>query len=212
MVPQSIPTKLFKTFNKALRKPFTNLINLFFIKGLFQNVLKAAQVLPTFKKRCKTDTNNYKPISLISNVNKKLEKLLYKRLNSFQEENNGSYPDKFGFNPNHSTNSALIEITEQIRKACHRGLFVCRVYLNFKKTFDINSQHTTNKTETFQSLSSFVPNRQEQRNKCKRKQFKLPRNCSLSSPRVCTTLKDHEVRQIWFSIQQKKVKPGLHFL
>ena len=83
MVSQSIPTKLFKTFNKALRKPFTNLINLSFIKGLFQNVLKAAQVLPTFKKRCKTDTNNYKPISLISNVNKKLEKLLYKRLNSF---------------------------------------------------------------------------------------------------------------------------------
>ena len=52
--PQSIPTKLFKTFNKSLSEPLTNLINLSFAKGVFANVLKTVQVLPTFKKGDKT--------------------------------------------------------------------------------------------------------------------------------------------------------------
>ena len=52
------------------------------------------------------------------------------------EENNSFYLYQFGFRPNHSTNSALIEITGQIRKACDKGLFACGVYLDLKKAFD----------------------------------------------------------------------------
>ena len=81
--PQSIPTKLFKTFNKTLSKPLTYLIHFSFIKGAFPNVLKTAQILPTFKKGDKTEMNNYRPISLISNVSKILEKLMYERLYIF---------------------------------------------------------------------------------------------------------------------------------
>ena len=105
----------------------TNLINLSFVKGVFPNVLKMAEVLPTFKKGDKTEKNNYRPISLISNVSKILQKLIYKRLYSFLEENNSFYPYQFGFRPTHSTNSALIEISEQIRKACDKGLSACSV-------------------------------------------------------------------------------------
>ena len=143
--PQSIPTKLFKTFNKTLSEPLTNLINLSFIKGVFPNVLKTAQILPTFKKGDKTEMNNYRPISLISNVSKILEKLMYKRLYTFLEENNSFYPCQFVFRSNHSTNSAIIEITEQIRKACDKGIFACGIYLNLKKAFDTvnhNELHT----------------------------------------------------------------------
>ena len=95
--PQSIPTKLFKILNKALSEPPTDLINLSFIKGVFPNVLKTAQVLPAFKKGDKTEKNNYTPISLISSVSKILEKLMYKTLYSFLEENNSFYSYQFGF-------------------------------------------------------------------------------------------------------------------
>ena len=61
---------------------------------------------------------------------------MYKRLYAFVEENNSFYPYQFGFRPNHSTNGALIEITEQIWKACDKGLFACGEYLDLKKTFD----------------------------------------------------------------------------
>ena len=61
---------------------------------------------------------------------------MYKRIYIFLEQNNSLYPYQFGFRYNHSTNSALIEITEQIRKACNRGLFTSGVYLDLKKAFD----------------------------------------------------------------------------
>ena len=61
---------------------------------------------------------------------------MYKRLYTFLEENNSFYSYQFGFRPNHSTNSALIEITEQIRKACDKGLFACGIYLDLRKAFD----------------------------------------------------------------------------
>lgn len=71
-----------KIFNKAFSKTLTDLINLSFITAIFPSVFKSAQVLLTFKKGNNRD-NNYRPISLISNVMKILEKLMYERLSFF---------------------------------------------------------------------------------------------------------------------------------
>ena len=107
------------------------------MKGICLNILKTAQVLRTFfKKRDKTDKNNCRLISLISNVNKKLEKLMYKRLYSFLEGRNCFYPYQYGFRSNHSTKNALIKITEQVQKPCGKGLFASGVHLDLKKAFD----------------------------------------------------------------------------
>ena len=45
------------------------------------------------------------------------------------KENKSLYSYQFEFRPNHSTNNTLIEIAEQIQKACDNCLFV---YLNLK--------------------------------------------------------------------------------
>ena len=48
---------------------------------VFPSVLKTAKVDPVLKKDSKLDHGNYRPISLfISNIEKTLEKLMYKRL------------------------------------------------------------------------------------------------------------------------------------
>ena len=119
---------------QALSELFTDLINLSFIKGIFPNIL-TGHVLLTFKKRDKTDKNSYRLISLIPNVSKILEKLIYKRLYIFLEKNNNLCLYQFEFRPKHSTNCAHIEITEQIQKPCDKGLFVCGVYLDLKNSF-----------------------------------------------------------------------------
>ena len=54
----------------------------------------------------------------------------------FLEQNNALYDFQFGFRNNHSTNHALIEITEQIRNACDKNLYTCGVYLDLQKAFD----------------------------------------------------------------------------
>ena len=48
--------------------------------GVFPSVLKTAKVVSVFKKDSKLDYSNYGPISILSNIEKILEKLMYKRL------------------------------------------------------------------------------------------------------------------------------------
>ena len=69
-------------------------------------------------------------------ISKIIEKQIHKRPNSYLEQNNIFYPSQFGFRDKHSTTHALIEITDQITKACDCGLYVCGVYLDLKKAFD----------------------------------------------------------------------------
>ena len=54
--------------------------------GVFPSVLKTAK--PVFKKDSKLDYSNYRPISLLSNIEKILEKRMYNRLYTFLNNNN----------------------------------------------------------------------------------------------------------------------------
>ena len=65
--------------------------------GVFPSVLKMAKVVPVFKKDSKLDYSHYRAISLLSNIEKILEKLMYKRLHTFINKNNVIYNLQFGF-------------------------------------------------------------------------------------------------------------------
>ena len=51
--------------------------------GVFPSVIKTAKVVPVFQQDSKLDYSNYCPISLLSNIEKILEKLMYKGLHTF---------------------------------------------------------------------------------------------------------------------------------
>ena len=51
--------------------------------GVFPSVVKTIKLVPVFKKDSKLDYSNYRPISLLSHIEKILEKLMYKRLYAF---------------------------------------------------------------------------------------------------------------------------------
>ena len=84
--------------------------------GIFPLILKSAKLVPVFRKDAKLDYSNYRPISLLSNIEKILEKLMYKILYTFLNNNNIIYNSQFGFRQYYSTLHALINITENIRK------------------------------------------------------------------------------------------------
>ena len=46
------------------------------------------------------------------------------------------FDSQFSFRPHHSTNHALITITEHIRSALDKNNFTCGVFLDFQKAFD----------------------------------------------------------------------------
>ena len=78
--PNNIPTVILKYFRKTISIPLSKLVNLSFNQGKFPSILKIAKVLSIFKKTDKVDADNYRPISLLSNLSKIIEKLMHKRL------------------------------------------------------------------------------------------------------------------------------------
>ena len=73
--PNSIPYRILFPLKNDISKQLVDLFNLSFMTGVFPSVLKTAKVVPVFKKDSKLDYSNYRPISLLSHIEKILEKL-----------------------------------------------------------------------------------------------------------------------------------------
>ena len=76
--PFSIPNKILILLKQDISLQLADLFNLSFSSGSFPSILKTGKVVPVFKNGSKLDCCNYRPISLLSNVEKILEKLMYK--------------------------------------------------------------------------------------------------------------------------------------
>ena len=105
----------------------SQLINLSFNKEVFHSSFKLAKVIPIHKKGDTEDSNNYRPISLSSNLSKMIERLINKRLYSFLHPNDCLFTYQFSFRNHNWTKHALISITERIRKNLDEGKFNCGV-------------------------------------------------------------------------------------
>ena len=127
---------ILKQLNNEISVILANLFNLSFSTGVFPDILKYSSVLPLFKKGSKLDCGNYRPISLLSNISKLLEKLMYSRFYNFLNVYNCISELQFGFRSKHSTSHTLVSITEKIREALDTGHFACGVFIDLQKAFD----------------------------------------------------------------------------
>ena len=108
--------------------------NLSFITVVFPSLLKTAKVVSVLNS--KLNYSKYRPIFLLSNIEKILKELMYTFLYSFLDYNNIIYDLQFGFRQQHSTFYALINITENIRKALDDGNIGCGIFVDLQKAFE----------------------------------------------------------------------------
>ena len=112
--PNSIPTKILKLLSNDISTQFAELFNLSFSEGVFPSILKTCKVIPIYKKDLQLNCSNYRPISLLSSIDKILEGIMYNRLYKSLETNNLIYSLQFGFRQKHSTSHAPIHLTDKI--------------------------------------------------------------------------------------------------
>ena len=114
--PNSIPNEILLLIKESIAKPLADIINLSFSTGIYIEKLKISKIIPIFKE--KGDillTKNFRPISLLSNINKIFEKLMHKRLYDFLEKQEFIFENQFGFRKRHSTNHVIVDFTEDIK-------------------------------------------------------------------------------------------------
>ena len=119
--PDAIGNWVLKNCSTSLCKPLTAVFNKSQSDGIFPSVWKQANVCPVFKKGIKSDKTNYRPISLLSNTSKILEKIVYKRLYEFLTDNNLLTEQNSSFKKNDSTINQLLKIVHQIYQDINDG-------------------------------------------------------------------------------------------
>ena len=129
-------SKFVKLSSPLLIPALEKLFNMSLSSGIYPSNLKTAKVLPIYKKGDSKSLNNYRPISILSTLNKIYEKILYTRLVSYIEKFNIFYKFQFGFRTNHSTEHALIEIVDQIRLSIDKNELTCGIFIDLSKAFD----------------------------------------------------------------------------
>ena len=134
--PNSIPSNLLKEFSHLFVEPLKIIINKSLDEGSFPSLLKMALVCPIFKKNDKTNCANYRPISLLSNISKVFERIMYNQIENYLIDFEILYKYQFGFRKNYSTNHALLSIVEHIRTNLDNKRYSCGVFVDLEKAFD----------------------------------------------------------------------------
>ena len=132
----SCPTRLMKCASDVLSHLLAEIFNSSVLLETYPAKLKMSKIIPIFKADDETEPNNYRPISLLSNFNRIFEKLMYKRMKAFINEEDILYRSQYGFREEHSTQHAIIDIVNTIQSNMDKGLFSCGVFIDLKKAFD----------------------------------------------------------------------------
>lgn len=150
-------------------EPLTNICNLSFQTGKFPNKMKIAKVIPLYKSGDRHYYSNYRPVSLLSQFSKILEKLFAERMDNFIEKYKLLVDSQYGFRTNRSTSLALMELIEEITNSIDNKKYAVGIFIDLKKAFDtINHDIMINKLEKYgirgvglNWVSSYLRNRQQ---------------------------------------------------
>ena len=124
-----------KLLKNDIFSQLSEIFNVSFSSGIFPLILKTAKVITVHTKDSKLDFSNYRPISLLSNIENFLERLMYNRIYKFFSDNL-IYFLQFGLREKYSTVHALISLTENIRKNLDEGNIGCGIFVDLQKAFD----------------------------------------------------------------------------
>lgn len=121
---------------KEIAQPLVHICNLSFQTGTFPTKMKTAKVIPLYKTGNKHQLTNYRPISILPQFSKILEKLFNNRLESFSEQHNLLSDCQYGFRSERSTAHALIDSIEEITNSLDSKKYAIGIFLDLKKAFD----------------------------------------------------------------------------
>ncbi len=138
-----IPSHLLQAISPTLLPALTHIINTSLHTGIFPTAFKQARVTPLLKKPTLNTSllENYRPVSLLPFVAKTLERVVFNQLSLFLSQYNKLDAKQSGFRSGHSTETALLSVTEALRVAKADSKSSVLILLDLSAAFDtVNHQ------------------------------------------------------------------------
>ena len=98
---------------------------------------KMTLIHPIQKNPRSTETSNYRPIAILPTIAKITERIVYEQLYSYLSVHHLLSPCPHGFRTNHSTETALLTMTDRVYEAMDRRQVALLCMLDLSKCFDV---------------------------------------------------------------------------
>jgi hypothetical protein len=125
-----------KYVNSAITPIITHLINSCINRSNYPDKLKIGIVRPIHKKGKYNDINNYRPITILSCIDKIIEKYFGHEINKYLTKNNIIHGKQYGFQKEKNTSQLLSKFTNEINQHLNDKKYVLAVFIDFSKAFD----------------------------------------------------------------------------
>ena len=133
---QDIDTKFLKYCYQIISRFIGDLCNSCIEQGKFSTALKIAEVIPIFKKKDPNQATNYRPLLLLLQFSKILEKLKFNRLYAYLKKCDLFTRHQHGFRKKSSTVYTICSIYDRLIKNIDDGLHICCIFFDLTKAFD----------------------------------------------------------------------------
>lgn len=114
----------------------TKLINLIIGTSIIPNILKISYVRPIYKNGIRSDFNNYRPIAILSTIEKIMEEIICRRLTNYSEKYNIINPKQYGFQKGKNINKLLGNFANHINTQLSKQNHCLTLFIDFTKAFD----------------------------------------------------------------------------
>lgn len=131
-----VPLYAINTAFHEIVDSFVTLFNSSVSLSYFPDDLKVSLIRPLSKVRTPKTPSDTRPISNIPEPSKILERALHRQIIDFIERNNILDPFQSGFRTGYNTQSALLRLTDDIRRAIDERRVTILILFDFTKAFD----------------------------------------------------------------------------
>ena len=100
---------------------------------MFTEDLKTAEVVPVYKKKKRTEKNNYRPVSILSNTSKIYERSFYNQMYGYFVSIFSKY--QCGFRKGHNPQHYLLDIIEKVKQVRDNNDVFAAVLTDLSKAF-----------------------------------------------------------------------------
>jgi hypothetical protein len=131
-----IPILFYKKLLPVILPTITHIFNFSLQSGVFPDLWKFSIIKPIPKTPNPSAPCDYRPISILCSLSKALERLVHRQVSSHLCRINFFSKFQSGFRPHHSTCTALLRMTDDMRAAMDKRLVTILVQFDFSKAFD----------------------------------------------------------------------------